>query len=346
MIRRLTRFLFSAVAILGAVLIVVIYADRARTPVFEGDDGEVLKGSVASLETVNLGGLDQHVLIRGRDMTQPVLVFLHGGPGMPMMYLAHAFQAELENHFVVVHWDQRGAGKSYSDGIPVETMNVEQILSDALEFIELLKRQFGQNKIYLAGHSWGSYLGMLLVHRHPELFHAYIGIGQVTDPERSREIQDRFIRERARETGNTKAIEDLDSKGAAAHEMWLFKFGAELHDATSWVPFLLVGLRSSEYTFMDCLKIAPGSSFSSRHMTYNAINGPLIDEVTQVDVPVYFFTGRHDYTTPFELIEQYLEKIDAPTKKMVWFEDSAHFPFFEEPGEFAHEMKTVLLETR
>lgn len=346
MISRLTRFLFSLTAVLGAVAIVLVYADRARTPAFLTEDGEDVPESVALLETVSLGGLDQSILIRGRDGAAPVVLFLHGGPGMPMMYLAHEFQRALEDAFVAVQWDQRGAGKSYSDEIPVETMNVEQVLSDARELIDHLRVRFDQDKIFLAGHSWGSYLGMLLVKRHPELFYAYIGIGQVTDPERGREIQARFIRDRALEEGRPDAIADLDSLGAAAHEKWLFEFGGELYESTNWLPFLFAGLRSPEYTFIDCFKIAPGSNFSSKHMRYNAIDGPLMSEVTAVDVPVYFFTGRHDYTTPFELINQYLESIDAPAKTMVWFEKSAHFPFFEEPERFAEQMKTVLSESK
>jgi pimeloyl-ACP methyl ester carboxylesterase len=349
LISRLTRFLFSLVAVFGAVAIVLVYADRARTPVFLTEDGEDIRESVASLETLSLGGLDQSILIRGRDRTAPIVLFLHGGPGMPMMYLAHEFQRGLEDAFVAVQWDQRGAGKSYSDEIPIETMNVEQVLCDARELIDHLRNRFDQDKIFLAGHSWGSYLGMLLVKRHPELFHAYIGIGQVTDPERSREIQARFIRARALEEGRTDAIADLDSlrsPGQAAHEKWLFEFGGELHESTNWLPFLFVGLRSPEYTFVDCFKIAPGSNFSSKHMKYNTIDGSLMDEVTAVDVPVYFFTGRHDYTTPFELINRYFELIDAPAKTMVWFENSAHFPFFEEPERFAEQMKTVLSESK
>jgi pimeloyl-ACP methyl ester carboxylesterase len=333
-----------AIVVAGLVVVaaIALYASRVRTPPIRDAAGRVIPGSVASLEQVTLGGWRQYILIRGSDASNPVLMFLHGGPGMPMMYLAHRFQRELENDFLIIHWDQRGAGKSFAADVPVESMDVEQFLSDARELVELVRSRYGAEKIYLAGHSWGSYLGMLFAARHPELLHAYIGIGQVVDEQRAAAIQDEFIRRRAVETGDQEALQELEAQGRAAHEKWLFKFGGELHRHTSWLPFLWAGLQAPEYSLTDAVNVGRGSSFSSRHMRYNAIQGPLIEHVTKVDVPVYFFTGRHDYTTPFELVELYFERLEAPAKRMVWFEESAHFPFFEQPREFTKAMRAVL----
>ncbi|UCC71490.1 MAG: alpha/beta hydrolase [Gemmatimonadota bacterium] len=330
--------------VVAALVVVALYATRVRTPPIRDDDGRLIPGSVASLEQVTLGSLDQYVLIRGHDAGNPILLFLHGGPGMPMMYLAHAFQRELERDFLVVHWDQRGAGKSYSEDVPAESLNVEQLLSDTRELVEALRSRYAAEKIYLAGHSFGSYLGILFAARHPELLHAYIGIGQVVDEERAAEIQDEFIRVTARERGTEEALQELEEKGAGARERWLFELGGELYQHTSWMPLLWTGLRAPEYSLHDAMNVGKGSSFSSRHMQYNAISGPLIDQVTTVAVPVYFFSGRHDYTTPFELVEMYYERLEAPAKRIVWFDDSAHFPFFEEPERFAAEMRAVLAE--
>ncbi len=149
----------------------------------------------------------------------------------------------------------------------------------------------------------------------------------------------------AAERGGQEASDDLDAYGRSMHEKWLFRFHAELVDDTSWLPFFKMGPRSPECGFFDFFKIAPGSNFSSRHMVYNAIDGELMDEVVAVDIPVYFFMGRHDYVTPFELAQEYLGVLDGPYKKMVWFENSAHFPFYEEPARFTEEMIGVLKET-
>jgi pimeloyl-ACP methyl ester carboxylesterase len=333
-----------ALGIVAVLVAVTLYVTRVRTPPVVDRNGDDVPGSVASLEQVTLGGWDQYILVRGHSPSNPILLFVHGGPGMPMMYMAHIFGRGLERDFLVVHWDQRGAGKSYAPDVPLETMNVEQFLADALELVELLNARYGAEKIYLAGHSWGSYLGAIFASRHPELLHAYIGIGQVVDEERAAEIADDWLVERARTAADEKALAELEELGAAVREKYLFKFGGELHRYTSWMPFLLTGLVSPEYDLKDAMNVGKGSSFSSRHMQYNAISGPLIDAVAELQVPVYFFSGRHDYVTPVELVQLYNERLTAPAKQIVWFDESAHFPFFEQPELFVREMRRVLAE--
>lgn len=313
------------------------------TPPFLDEQGKLIPNSIASLEKIKLGGFEQYVLIRGVDKSKPVLLFLHGGPGMPMMYLAHSFQKELENHFVVVQWDRRGAGKSYSEDIPAETMTVTQMISDTKDLVKILRNRLSKKKIYLVGHSWGTYLGMLVIQRYPQFFEAYIGIGQLAYfGEENTKIQDTFIHRKAIETKNNEAIVELKKQGANVREKWLFQFGGELYNATSFQPLVNAGMQSPEYTLADVLNIAKGSSFASQNMKYNVINGNLIDKVFDFKIPVYFFLGRHDYTTPFELAEKYFDKLKAPTKKLVWFENSAHFAFFEEPERFTIEMLKIL----
>lgn len=301
--------------------------------------------AVASLETVTLGDWPQGILIRGRDRSNPILLFVHGGPGMPAMYLNHAFGGYLEENFVVVHWDQRGAGRSFSRDIPAETMTTSRILDDAHELMLLLLDRFDQEKLFLVGHSWGSYLGMILAQRHPDLIHAYVGVGQVTDPVAEAEVADAFLRRRAREAGLTEVERELDEKGTDVHEKWLFEFGAELADAQSFTPLLVTGLLSLEYDSIDAWNVARGSSFSSAAMRWDALEGPLTEEILAVDVPVWLLLGRGDYVTPSELGAEYLDRLVAPRKKLVWFEESAHFPFFEEPRRFGEAMLLVREDT-
>ncbi len=322
----------------------IVILKRPHTPRIKGKMGKVPTESVASLEKVTLGGVSQWILVRGRERSHPILLFLHGGPGMPMMYLAHRFQRPLEDSFLCVQWDQRGAGKSFHKGIHPSSLTVEQLLSDALELINILRDRYGQDKIFLAGHSWGSYLGMLLVHRHPELFHAYVGISQVVDEAAALDLQDRFIRNRAKETGNDEALRDLDFSGPAAHEKWLFQFGAVLYGQAGYGAFIKAGVLAPEYGVFDIPKVGKGSSFSSRHMQYNAKEGPHLNNLKSVEVPVYFFTGRYDFVTPFELIEEFSRELEAPINRIVWFERSAHFPFFSDPDHFAQTLKAVALE--
>lgn len=333
------------ILVIFILLVGILFLWPARTPPFRNPDGSIPGNSIASLERILLGGVEQAILIRGRDKARPLVLFIHGGPGMPMMFLAYKFQKRLEDHFLVAHWDQRGAGKSYSKKVPVESMNVEQILTDTHHLILYLKKRFGKRRIYVVGHSWGSYIGIITAWRRPELLHAFIGMGQVVDSGRSGLIQDEFIQRRSVDTDQVQALEDLKKFGADAREKWLFRFGAELHGETNWFILLKTGLFSPEYSLSDVLKVGRGSGFSSRHMKYNAIKGSIYENIDTLQIPVYFFTGRYDYTTPFPLIEEFYRKIDAPLKKMVWFEQSAHFPFFEEPDNFTRQMLMVLKET-
>jgi pimeloyl-ACP methyl ester carboxylesterase len=330
----------------GLLYAFAFFATRAYTPPVKDQAGRVLPESVAALDRVSLGGTAQYILVRGKNRSNPVLLFLHGGPGMPMMYLSHAFQRPLEEEFVVVQWDRRGAGKSYDSRIPPQTINVQQEIADTRELTELLRSRFRHNRIYLVGHSYGSYLGILAAQRFPELFYAYVGVGQLAcSKEINRQIQDHWIRKEAIAARNQAALKQVNGKEPMDREKWLFEFGGELYRERKWLPLLLIGLRSPEYSLVDDVHIVGGVNFTLRNMRYNAISGDLIDVVTDLKLPVYFFTGRHDYTAPFQCTQEYYRRINAPGKKMVWFDASAHFPFFEEPQKFAAEMKKVVLET-
>jgi pimeloyl-ACP methyl ester carboxylesterase len=263
---------------------------------------------------------------------------------MPAMYLAHAFQNDLEKEFVVVQWDRRAAGKSYREDIS-STLTTEQLVADTVELTNVLRDRFHQERIYLVGHSWGSYLGMLVIARHPELYQAYVGIGQLARSSPIAGIQDEYIRQTARRMGDHDAIKELEEKGASVRETLLFKFGGEIHKAKSFTPLLLTGLAAPEYSLRDARNIPKGVSLYARNFVYNSISGELMDVITQAKVPVYFFTGRYDQTDPSTLTEQYFSKINAPEKHMVWFEESAHFPFYEEPAAFARQMRGVLSAT-
>jgi len=301
---------------------------------------------VASLETVKIGGIPQWVLIRGRDRRNPVVLFLHGGPGNPTMYLAHRFQRPLENDFVVVHWDRRGAGKTYTEAKSPGSLSVSQEVSDTVELVKHLLHRFGQSKVYLVGHSYGSYLGMIVAQRHPELFHAYVGIGQLAyEGKRNTDIQDRWIRDQAERSGNHKLVNALDNDLPINREKWLFRFGGAIHHSRSFATLILIGLMAPEYTLREGLDVRKGVNFTHRNLKFDAIEGELADAVPRVELPVYFFTGRYDFTDPFQNTVEYESKLVAPRKQIVWFEESAHFPFLEEPDKFAREMSKVRAQT-
>ncbi len=310
-----------------------------------------IEGGVESLERVTLGGIPQSILLRGWDRRNPILLFLHGGPGFPETAVSRLFSTELEKHFTVVHWDQRGAGKSYRFGEDRSAWTIQDYVDDTHELIELLLHRFGKERLFLVGHSWGSVLGMRTARDHPEQLHAFVGIGQVVNWREQEEISYRWVVERARSAGNIEAQQELATiRPPYQHpsEMWMERkwlahFGGDFYDAEGMRKFVLAGALSPHYSVLDGLRFAQGIG-APLEMWQNEIQETdFFRTIPRVDVPVYFFAGRRDYNTPFELVERYAEALEAPHKEMVWFERSAHSPNLEEPDLFQAEMVSRVL---
>lgn len=333
---------FLGLATLVALLIwVEFFFRRGTTPSIPG------AGGIASLETVALGGVEQSVLIRGHDTANPLVLFLHGGPGMPVMFLAHDFQRQLERDFVVVHWDRLGAGKSYRAGLEHPDLSVSQRLADTHQLSELLRERFAQERIYLVGHSWGSYLGLLAAERRSDLYWAFIGTGQMAGSEQQvRASRLAWLARVAAETDDEKLAARIADPDCRVTEDDLFRYGGELVGAHSFLPVLATGLRAPEYTLIDAWNVKRGNDFVHRNMKMDVEPRPLEGEIEELPIPVFFFLGRHDYNTPSDLAADYLERLRAPLKRVVWFERSAHFPFWEEPDKFHQEMERVHREVR
>ena len=342
---RFLRWLLAAI-LLAAIGVGVRCLIPASTPPITDAQGRLVPGSIASLEKVTLGGAVQWLLIRGEDATKPVILFVHGGPGAAEMAVLRVSTRELERHFVVVVWDQRGAGKSYGP-IEPKAANIRQFVADTRELSELLRRRFHQAKIYLAGHSWGSALGVLTVKQHPELFHAYIGIGQVVDMKENERLSYEWTLTQAEQAGDSSAVATLREIGAPPYSGdWLAatitqrrllgKYHGEAHGSSNGaLPLFIAGLwNASEYTLPDKINFFRGAIASMRLLWPELLTVNLFEQAPRLEVPVYLMTGRHDYETPHPLAERYVEVLQAPHKELVWFEDSAHFPNLEETAKF------------
>lgn len=307
----------------------------------------VSENNIDALEQITLGGVEQWVSIQSEDISNPILLVLHGGPGFAMMPLFHERNRELEDHFTVVNWDQRGAGMSYSGNIPTESMTLSQFLSDAHELTEYLKTRFTRNKIFILGHSSGTIIGTFLIHYYPEDYYAYGGVGQVVNVIENEQLSYDFALEQAYIDNNIVAIAELlsigrpnengeykDESGYDITIMWVSYYGGEIYGKRNSEEIEMKILNSKPYVNQSN-KITTGWDFSQILFNDNAIwSFDFRTSVNQVDVPVYFFTGRHDYDTPFSLVEQYYDVLSAPKKEIIWFENSAHFPFYEEPQKF------------
>jgi pimeloyl-ACP methyl ester carboxylesterase len=305
---------------------------------------------IAELKPVELNGYPQWLLIRGQDVSKPLLLFLNGGPGESNMWTAHYAMKELEKYFVCVNWDQRGTGKSFRPGPPPESMTIDQFVKDTIALIELLRARFGQQKVLLLGHSWGSILAMKVAAARPDLLYAVIGMGQFVDGKRGEDLSYRYVLERAHAEHNRKAIRILEQLGAPPYpkdglfvqRRWLVRYGGFLH-AIGTGEFLSILLNTPEYSIGDCISNLRmrDMKFSSRRLGDELLGVNLLQEIPELSVPVFLFAGSYDYTTPFVLVEQFYAALQAPFKKLIWFERSAHNPDIEEPDKFQRELIAI-----
>jgi pimeloyl-ACP methyl ester carboxylesterase len=324
---------------------------RGATPPIKDDNGKVVPGSIASLEKVQLGGIEQWILIRGQDASNPILLWLHGGPGAAQMPVARTFNGDLEKVFVVVHWDQRGAGKSNAPDFDEQTMTLQQFIDDAHELTLYLKTRFHREKIYLVGHSWGAQLGIKVAQAYPEDYYAYVGVGQVVAPALSQEVGRAWLLAQIEEKGDEKNLEGLQALGAppymgqddyVTYARMIDAYGGDFD--VDMGKLFWIALRAPEYTAGDLLAAFRGMNRGSGPMwgsdEYQSYN--TIEDIPQLRLPVYFFNGRHDYITPLQVTQHYFELLEAPEgKKLVIFEQSAHTPFMAEAEKFNRELISV-----
>lgn len=295
---------------------------------------------------VVLGGARQVVNVRGADRANPLLLFVHGGPGSVEMPMAWTFQRAWEDFYTVVQWDQRAAGRSYPLNDPATiapTLTPDRYRDDAIELIQLLLAKYGQRRIVLVGHSWGSTIGLSVAAKRPDLLHAYVGIGQVIDFRENERRGYAWTLERARADGNAEAVRELEAlqpyPGDGALELaktdvqrkWNIHYGA-LAAYRRDANFYFRSTRlSPEYTPADRQAWSDGSALTMKQM-WPQLAGVSFLRLRKLEVPIVLFLGRHDWTTPSGIAEEWLAKLDAPRKSIAWFEHSAHLPMLEEPG--------------
>ena len=312
---------------------------------------------IHTVEKMRLGGVDQWIQIRSHDRSKPILLFLHSGPGFPEMPFSYV-NAPLEKAFVVVHWDQRGAGKSYSSSIPESSMTIEQFISDTHELTELLLKRFGRSKLILVAHSWGSIVGALTVAKYPQLFEAYVGISQAVNPPESEKMMHRFALQNAEREGNTKAVAQLKQIGLPPYNNlrdyrtmrgWVYHFRDRNYSPISPWRFAELAFVSPDYSWTDLARILIGMRFSFSRLWQEAFyRTDLFGQAPKFDVPTYFFLGRHDLTVTAsaELAERYFNALESPKgKHLIWFENSGHWPQLEEPEKFRAVLMAELSKT-
>lgn len=312
-----------------------------KTPPFCSPQGELLPGSIAEINYLCLGGLDQWVMLRGESVTNPPLILLHGGSGFTEMRLFRHFNAPLEKRFTVVYWDQRGTGKSFDRRIPRSSMTVEQFIADLDELVDAVCKRVVQNKVAIFGHSWGSALGVLYAARFPQKVAAHVGSGQCGDWPAAESASYAFALAEAERRNNRKALKELRAIGPPPHtpsslwteRTWLQRFEGQLSGKALWNIGRIV-LGGPESSIFDLPNLLRGFRFSLDAMWAEVSGLNLLKLVPALQMPVFFFLGRRDHWVPPEISVVYFDLLTAPSKKVVWFEESGHEPFVDEPARF------------
>jgi pimeloyl-ACP methyl ester carboxylesterase len=296
---------------------------------------------IAEKAFVTINGVRQGMFIRAKDRSSPVLLYLHGG--MPEFFLARRYPTGLDEDFTVVWWEQRGSGLSFDPHAPPERVTPAQLISDTLELTRHLQERFAQPKIYLMGHSGGSFLGLQAAALAPELFHAYVAVAQMSRQLRSEQRAYDYMLRRFREQRDAPMVRRLEASPPgdsiplprgymAVRDLAMHRLGVgTTRDLRSVLRLVLLSLSCRDYTLHEKVHLWRGK-LASRGQLWNAqLAADLTREVPRLALPVYFLHGLHDYTVSYVEAKAYFQQLSAPLKGFYTFERSAHSPMFEEP---------------
>jgi pimeloyl-ACP methyl ester carboxylesterase len=346
--RKAARMMWIFISILLACILLLVgilqfWSYPGIPKPFVDENGNPMRGSISEKVFVDINGVEQGMFIKSKNAANPVLLYLHGG--MPDYFLTEQYPTGLEDYFTVVWWEQRGSGISYSANIPAETLTLAQMISDTLELTDYLRQRFHKEKIYLMGHSGGTFVAIQAAARAPELYYAYIGVAQMSYQLESERLAYDYMLARFQENGDLKMVRKLQAapvtmkngtpdayralRDPAMHSLGI----GTIHSMNSIVTGLfLPSLQSHDYTLMEKVNTWRAKSASGVAMLWDdMLTTDLSKQVTKLDLPVYFFSGIYDYTVNYRLAKNYFEKLQAPVKGFYTFEQSAHSPIFEEP---------------
>lgn len=294
-----------------------------------------------------IGGIEQWVSVRGQDKANPIILFVHGGPASPLMPTTWQFQRPLEEYFTMVTYDQRAAGKTFGETDPAsisDTIHIPRYVDDVIEMAEYVRKRYGKQKLVLMGHSWGTIIGMQAALKRPDLFHAYVGIGQVVDVRENERVSYDYAVEQAKANRNERALRELASiapypgntpitrERIVIARTWAQHYGGmtAFRDESAHYFYQAPKL-SPEYTDQDRCAVDEGNMFTLGRILPEFLETDM-SGVREFPIPVVMFMGRHDYTTPSEPTAAWLGRLKAPYKQGVWFERSSHMIQWEEPG--------------
>lgn len=350
--------LLIVLMLIGCLIFIVFPPSRGRIPDLLDEEGNSLEESIAEKYYIDVDGCDIGMIILSENANNPVLLVCGGGPGIPEYLMEYMYPSVLPKLFTVVYFDYRGTGLSYDKSIKADDITTERYLEDVQIITDYLCERYGQDKLYILGHSFGSYIALNTVKNHPEKYEAYIAMSQCTNQIESEYIGYDYMREQYKQMNNSKMVNKFDSCPIRESEdMYKKYFSSSLRDqamhelgvgTTRNMNSVITGiffpsLKCKSYTWGERINLWKGKIQSNNFPVSNdSTNFNAWKEVEAVDVPIYFLAGRYDYTCNYELQKKYYEYINAPAKEFYIFEGSAHSPIYEEPSNAEDILKMII----
>ncbi|MBK9254970.1 MAG: alpha/beta hydrolase [Saprospiraceae bacterium] len=353
--------LFSIIiGLLGILFIFLVVKSPGKPDRFLDESGKPLHGSLSEKSFIKIGGVKQGMFIRSKNLENPVLLYLHGGPAFPNYFLVDKYKPGLEDFFTVCYWEQRGGGLSYSSEVSLESMNFDQLCSDAIEVTNYLRQRFYKDKIYLFGHSGGTPIGLMAVHQAPELYVAYMAMAQITNQKESEKIAYKYMLDEYLKNGKHKSVRELqkfdilksDSNivsfyNSATRDKSMHELGiGTMHQMNSiFCDVFVLVWTCKAYSLKEKMNIwkSKFSFIPKTNLNDELLSFDFPKTIHKIDIPIYFFSGNYDLTVNIDLSKAYLKQLQAPQKAFYTFSQSAHSPLFEETEKFKEIIKNDIL---
>ncbi|GKU24919.1 alpha/beta fold hydrolase [Clostridium folliculivorans] len=301
-------------------------------------------------EYVYINGIEQFLFHNGISYDNPVMLYLHGGPGSAESLFTEGFQRKWEDLYTVIHWDQRGAGKTLTKN-PDKYPTIDLLLKDLYDIVHYLKKKYNKNKVILLGHSWGSVLGSTFIKKYPEEISYYIGVGQVVSMLDNERVGYEKVKELILKKNDIKSLKKLEAIGEYPDkeysEEWLkkclklrklqekYRLAASMNLSISLIAF-----KSPIFKLSDIIALMKAFKSNGKLVEF-LVNFNLKLESNKYEIPVFYIMGGNDWQTPYSEAEEYFNKIEAPFKKYYLIPNAGHMTMLDQPDLFFEALQEI-----
>lgn len=353
------KIVFITVVLILILLIIIIFPpSTGKIPQLYDNNGELLTNSISEKCYLKVDDVQLGMIILAKDMSNPILLVCGGGPGIPEYLLENIYPSKLVDKFTVCYLEYRGTGLSYNSDINISDMTTERYVTDILEVTNYLRKRFSQDKIYILGHSFGSYVAIKTIQKYPEYYYAYIAMSQICNQKESEYRAYNYMKKQYELSANNKMLKKFAEYPIhESDEMCKKYFSSSLrdtamhdlgvgttHDMRSVITGIFFpSLKCIAYTWQERINIWRGKSVAASFpVAEECLQFNALDDITALQIPIYFFAGKYDYTCCYTLQKEFYEQIDAPEKQFFIFENAAHSPIYEEAEKASKFLQEIL----